>query len=93
MAKWSVGLLFWTVMPEHWVCWFRVRRAWRINIYHGLVACRTSTSACNWCLNVSETVGFPLLVPLEARVPKAVHEFELFTALIFDTVAPNKSYK
>ena len=33
--------------------------------YQGVVDCNTSISDCNWCRNVSETVGFPLLVPLD----------------------------
>ena len=37
--------------------------------HHGLVACSTSTRAWSWCLNVSLTVGLPLLVPLGTVVP------------------------
>lgn len=36
----------------------------KINSHHGFVLCRTSTKACNCCLNVSLTVNLPLDVPL-----------------------------
>lgn len=52
--------------------------------YHGFVDWRTSTRACNWCLNVSLTVGRPFVVPLV--------DVE-FALPIRDTVDPSRSYK
>lgn len=52
--------------------------------HHGLVACNTSTRAWSWCLNVSLTVGFPLLVPLGTVAPLVLP--------IRDTVEPRRSW-